>query len=352
MSLNAGPLLLAGASSSKNPYLTGLVNEINTFNSIGDANKQAKANQLVRVMQVAGWYLTSKPPQDKFKNKRRWNAIRALAEEGDTEADRLGLRMLTGPTDFKTIDAPHAKQSYWLEYLDPQHRPGFQLSPQWQGWLTNAAAIANKTSFWTHINTVFNPTDVDVLVKYYPESSVYDDADHLLHFEGNDLKDNTDANYDTRFLQTHFSGRGWAIFVCSPSNKLYSGSHEAGKHHHSSFLGGGAVIAAGELVVDDGKVRVVTAKSGHYRPSAANLRNFVNAMQGIPGASIIRPDLRDIATHGHVRFHRVGHYRMQGPAAPTLTQKQVLGQLPLFARSMADPGGGNGFKAVFDRVPP
>ncbi|MGI9284567.1 MAG: hypothetical protein ACR2P1_04210 [Pseudomonadales bacterium] len=331
MSINVGPLSLAGAESSKNALITGLLAEIAVYNGMGASQKKPKSDALVRVMKCAGWYLTSKPPQPKFKNKRRWAACLAVAEEAGKEADALGVRMLSGPKDFKKIDAAHA--SYWLEYLDPQHRPGYVLAPNWQAWLTDAAAVAAKQSFWAHIGTILAPADIDVLVKYYPESPVYDNLDYLLHFVGTTLTDALDVTFDSRTNTTHFSDVGWAIFVVSPENKFFAGSHEVGKHHHSSFLGGGAVLAAGEIVVDDGKVCVLTAKSGHYRPSPQNLRNFVLQERNIPDRAAIRPDLRDIAKHGEVRFYSCGDYRAQGEAATRLTKPQLLGRLPPFARS-------------------
>jgi hypothetical protein len=51
-----------------------------------------------------------------------------------------------------------------------------------------------------------------------------------------------------------FSGKGWGIFVCDPTGNLYLGTHKVGRFHHSSFLEGTAVIAAGEMVVENGQI--------------------------------------------------------------------------------------------------
>ena len=346
--LNVSKLMLAGGESSKNELYHGLLEEARDYNSISLGNKEQRIKQLMRLFQVAGWYVTSKPPQNaKFKNRRRWVSVNELLTEAYQEAAGLDVKMLNGPADFKTISGAHKDQSYWLEFLDPQHRPGFQLSGPFKNWLNDSVAIASKQSFWAYIGTNFNPAAYQVLVQYYPESAVYDDAAHLLHFEGGRLKDNLDDNYDTRTMETHFSGNGWAIFVVSPEGKFFSGSHQVGKHHHSSFLGGGAVIAAGEIVIDDGVVKIITAKSGHYKPSAHNMRNLVNRFGEIPGNAIIQADLVGPV----VKFHTVAAFRALGNAAPVLRRGELLGNLPLWAASRSNPGGQRGFYDAWLNAP-
>ena len=44
----------------------------------------------------------------------------------------------------------------------------------------------------------------------------------------------------------------------------------AEQFHHSSFMAGQPVSFAGELQVTDGMLRVVTNKSGHYKPTEEN----------------------------------------------------------------------------------
>ncbi|WP_370465424.1 C2 family cysteine protease [Nocardia sp. CS682] len=61
----------------------------------------------------------------------------------------------------------------------------------------------------------------------------------------------------------HTSG---SKFVMDEFGNLYSGTTSV-VSFHSSFLGGRTVTAAGYLVVDDGRVQVLTDHSGHYRPT-------------------------------------------------------------------------------------
>ncbi len=73
--------------------------------------------------------------------------------------------------------------------------------------------------------------------------------------------------YDTQEKETHFSHKGWAIYVLGYDNNLYSNTHIVNIFHHSSFFGGGPVQCGGELCCYNGKLRYITNKTGHYRSS-------------------------------------------------------------------------------------
>lgn len=53
--------------------------------------------------------------------------------------------------------------------------------------------------------------------------------------------------YSTEYESTLHSGKGYAIFVVGPDEKIYAATHIQQVFHHSSFLANGAVLAAGEL---------------------------------------------------------------------------------------------------------
>lgn len=349
MALDITKLKIAGAETSKNGLFHGVLDEAGIYNSLGPtASKTAKGAQLTRVCQVGGWYLTSKPPQPgKAKNALRWEAMKDVMEQAGTEAASIGLRLLSGPTDFKNINADHKFHSYWLEMLDPQHRPGYDLSQKFAGWITDSTSITTKQSFWDKIGTVFNPLDFSVLVKYYPEDNIYKDADYLIHYSANTLKDSRDDVFDTRTNETAFSGKGWAIFVVSPDGQWFAGSHQVGKHHHSSFLGGGAVIAAGEMVCDAGIVRFITGKSGHYKPSAENILAFVRQEGSIPGDALVNP------AFGPPKFHTVADFRANGLAATPVKRAVVTAQLwrSPFCASRLSLGGKRGFYDIWTQIP-
>ena len=74
-----------------------------------------------------------------------------------------------------------------------------------------------------------------------------------------------DTPFDTRGMETHNMGFGWAIYTLGYDNQLYSNSHIVDQFHHSSFWAGDPVQCGGEICVEAGKLRYVTPKTGHYR---------------------------------------------------------------------------------------
>jgi hypothetical protein len=72
---------------------------------------------------------------------------------------------------------------------------------------------------------------------------------------------------DTSDSVTHQTGKGWEIFVMSPSGNLHMASHKIGKYHHSSLLAGIPVAGAGSIQAAGGQIQVLNDKSGHYKPT-------------------------------------------------------------------------------------
>ncbi|WP_216897597.1 ADP-ribosyltransferase [Nocardia alni] len=64
----------------------------------------------------------------------------------------------------------------------------------------------------------------------------------------------------------YVSGSGRAMFVMDEFGNLYAGDQVFGERHHSSFLGGRTVTGAGEIEVRDGRLTVMSDRSGHYLP--------------------------------------------------------------------------------------
>eukprot|EP00750_Incisomonas_marina_P028290 INCI662.1.p1 GENE.INCI662.1~~INCI662.1.p1 ORF type:complete len:1133 (-),score=207.02 INCI662.1:115-3189(-) len=104
--------------------------------------------------------------------------------------------------------------------------------------------------------------------------------------------------FDTAEMESNFSGRGFGI--CSfcvpsgdvfsrslttilsrsgfrtPSDGLFLGTHRVRHFHHSTFFGGRQVDFAGEMQFEDGRLCVITNKSGHYKPGDAEILVILN----------------------------------------------------------------------------
>ena len=87
--------------------------------------------------------------------------------------------------------------------------------------------------------------------------------------------------FDTAAAATVLGG-GKAIFVMDHDGNMFaSTSHAVGKFHHSSFLAGQPVAAAGEIEVHNGEIVSLNRKSGHYRPSEAQLNQVAQNLTSL-----------------------------------------------------------------------
>ncbi|MBX3225349.1 MAG: hypothetical protein KF795_32895 [Labilithrix sp.] len=101
--------------------------------------------------------------------------------------------------------------------------------------------------------------------------------------------------FDTRGATT-WNKEERAIFVMNAHGELYASTfQEAGYFHHSSLAGGEPVAAAGELVVEKGKLVAITSNSGHYKPGSEFTEQLLCALRD-RGVNLAGVTLRDAAT--------------------------------------------------------
>ncbi len=288
--LSTKALVDAKMDTSSNALLKDIYDGVLFFNS-GAVAKNDQGDYLERLLVGVGTWLTSHPPKTTQTNQLRWDAMEALADQIADEMRKLGLRSLAGPTDWKQVGehkgsgpAWNVHRSYWLEMLSPGHGVGFQLSPKFKEWKDNGGV---GESFWDFLR--MNPPYGAKHVQYY--DAVAAEAYRVeFRSDGKLCRVHDGSVYDTTGLETCASGDGWAIFVLSPEGKLYSHKHVEGVFHHSSFLSGSAVLAAGEMLVAAGIVRIINSKSGHYLPLPENMANFVKQLTQLPKDAVILPD--------------------------------------------------------------
>ncbi|XP_041992012.1 IQ domain-containing protein IQM3-like isoform X2 [Salvia splendens] len=168
---------------------------------------------------------------------------------------------------------------HWIEAIDPRHRYGHNLSIYFDEWCRRQTH--QPYFYWLDIGDG-KTVDLDEC----PRSRLNQECINYLGpqerecyeyiiVEGKFIHKQTGNALDTK-EQT--SGSKW-IFVMSVCNKLYAGEKRKGMFHHSSFLAGGVTLAAGRLVVECGKLKSVSAYSGHYRPTDESLSIFLAFLQ-------------------------------------------------------------------------
>ena len=94
-----------------------------------------------------------------------------------------------------------------------------------------------------------------------------------------------------------------------------------------------------------GVPRIITSKSGHYRPTWENLKEFVTLFSEIPGDCLILPKANST-------FYRVSDFRLKGLSATPVKKAEVQAWMNInkFAFSTSAPAGSAGFKAIFDTM--
>ncbi|XP_031372253.1 IQ domain-containing protein IQM3-like isoform X3 [Punica granatum] len=147
---------------------------------------------------------------------------------------------------------------HWIEAIDPRHRYGHNLNLYYEEWCRGDSD--QPFFYWLDIGDG-KEIDLKQERKEY-EYIICEGA--VVHKTTGDLLDTTQNRGASKW-----------IFVMSASKKLYVGEKKKGSFHHSSFLAGGATLAAGRLEAEHGKLKSVSAYSGHYRPTNENLGSFL-----------------------------------------------------------------------------
>ena len=115
--------------------------------------------------------------------------------------------------------------------------------------------------------------------------------DYRLTIHDGHLYDAQGNLFDTSNGVSAFANNaGRAIFVMDKDGNIFASTYQrAGFFHHSSFFSGGDVAAAGELVVKDGKIEIVSDRSGHYMPSHARTEQMLEQLvsQGVDMNDVI-----------------------------------------------------------------
>ncbi|KAJ1298630.1 hypothetical protein BS78_01G468700 [Paspalum vaginatum] len=169
---------------------------------------------------------------------------------------------------------------HWLEAIDPRHRYGHNLHYYYQHWLH--CESKQPFFYWLDIGEgkEVNIEDhcprwklLQQCIRYLgpKEREIYEvmvEDGKMMYKLSRKMVDTFEGPRDAKW-----------IFVLSTTRILYIGVKSKGTFQHSSFLAGGATSAAGRLILENGILRAVWPHSGHYRPTEANFREFMNYLK-------------------------------------------------------------------------
>ncbi|PON46407.1 IQ motif, EF-hand binding site [Parasponia andersonii] len=207
---------------------------------------------------------------------RSYRTRRRLADSA-VVAEELCLKIGKGLSEDSK--AQKLAFQHWIEAIDPRHRYGHNLNFYYEEWCRRDA----KQPFFYWLD-VGDGNKLDL--KKCPRSRLLEDCIKYLGpqerefyeyiiTEGKVVHKLTGNLLDTKQVK---QSTKW-IFVMSTCRKLYVGEKKKGSFHHSSFLAGGATLSAGSLMAEYGKVKSVSAYSGHYRPTDKNLSSFLTFLK-------------------------------------------------------------------------
>ncbi|XP_062091831.1 IQ domain-containing protein IQM3-like [Humulus lupulus] len=168
---------------------------------------------------------------------------------------------------------------HWIEAIDPRHRYGHNLKVYYEEWCRRDAG--QPFFYWLDVGDGHKvdledcprPRLREECIRYLgpQERKAYEyiiTEGKIVHRLTGELLDTKQGKQSTKW-----------IFVMSTCRKLYVGEKKKGSFHHSSFLAGGATLSAGGIIAECGRVKSVSAYSGHYRPTDMNLSSFLTFLE-------------------------------------------------------------------------
>jgi hypothetical protein len=243
----------------------------------GDEELRVQAKRLDAIMaHVGSWLTARRHPADESTCVA---AMEEMCEQCSGELNGLGIRSLGS----RWSDSDTNVRNYWLERLDPKHRPGHALKPYYLDFKAGKQAASQKgDDFWAYADA----RGVGYEVNYLKEPTAgalrkselkAERAKRLVTIQSGVLHREQKV-YATvnAAVKTEVMGAGCAMFVWDLKGRIYSDGQILNRFHHSSFRGGGPVKCAGELRTDEGgKLTMLTAKTGHYTTTAKEFKSFL-----------------------------------------------------------------------------
>jgi hypothetical protein len=103
--------------------------------------------------------------------------------------------------------------------------------------------------------------------------------------------------FSTTGLNSHWSGDGWAMWVESRNKDFYTNRMKLLRLQHTSFLSGDKVMGAGEWQVENGVLKKISGRSGHYQPT---LDHLLQAMRDLEIAGVVPVDNVDVVVYSRL----------------------------------------------------
>lgn len=167
--------------------------------------------------------------------------------------------------------------NYWIEKLDPKHRPTTELNKLKSEW--------GKSGSKDFIEWLATKTPVSQVYYFTDE----DRRKQTMSFKNNQLLFGESVPQLTQsYLSTY---EGTIIFVLDPFDNFYFSFKQLGRLQHSSMYEGKPVKAAGTIMLKKMEIIWISNHSGHYKPGIKEMKKCVLAIKK-KGATIENIDFK------------------------------------------------------------
>lgn len=215
------------------------------------------------------------------ENIQRLEIVRRSMHEKARRALQVFKKLYKGISKSATA----MSERYRGEALDPKHRYGSRFQTLFTAWKANDKITDSFNDWVKKVESnqkVEGITDVLVKianeitpVKYLTEK---EREEYVLRL-GNDNRIISPLFPDD--LTSDIVNEQPQIFVISPTDEVYVGTYKRGTFHHSSFLEAGPSKGSGELFFENGILKKVTTKSGHYWPPEHTIPVMLGYLQKV-----------------------------------------------------------------------
>jgi hypothetical protein len=215
--------------------------------------------------------------------------------------------MLTKGANAMYDESIVIKEEYWQEKLLEDHPYGEEAFTEFLSVWKKDKSVHCSFEDWLRLKPEAKRPSSSV--NYYDEAQRREFEVQII--AGKVMHNGAPLNSSTVGSKKH---EGYAIYVISTDGKMYVGPYETGKKHHSSFLSGAPVIGAGEIQTDaEGKILMISSKSGHYKPTAMQLHNTFDFLKA-HGVNLSKVKLIENNESGITRHDSINEFIKTSPS--------------------------------------
>lgn len=207
---------------------------------------------------------------------------------------------------------------FLFEKLDPLHRFGQELYHYINGWrasfIPNYFIFLETVEYHLGYNT-FAPFTHHIVYLTSDEER----AKHKIEFRNGSIYHEGKPLHTLSKEKKH----NLYVYVLGLDGEFYACKHKIFHFHHSSLFGGETVLGAGEIIVNNGKIELISNISGHYIPHPKHIFRTLEVLYAKYGPlTDIKLELMYGDIHTKVIYNAQEYLDTRGQCAAIDTEKE------------------------------